>query len=639
MNILSAQGLNKAFGLKQLFENVTFGVEERERIGVIGANGSGKSTLLRILAGQEPPDAGTLAMRQELRIEYLPQNPLFNENHTVLQHIFASSNAVATLVRDYESVSRQLAANPGEEAVARRFSALSHQMDAAGAWEYESRAKAILGKLGIEDFDAPVRELSGGQRKRVALAHGLLAESDLLLLDEPTNHLDADTVAWLEGYLQRYPGAVILVTHDRYFLDRVARRILEIDRGELSFFEGNFSYYLEKKAEIEAAFASAENRRRAILENELKWFRRGARARRTKEKARIQHIEALQSQDFTRARDQIKFEAATRRLGKKIVELDGVGITLGGRRLIDQFTYRFTRGERLGIIGPNGCGKTTLANLIAGRLAPDSGSIEIGETVAIGYYDQESEGLDPRERAIDYVKREGGENLRTADGSVLSAAIVMERFLFTPQMLYAPIEKLSGGERRRLYLVRTLMRDPNFLILDEPANDLDLMTLAALEEFLDSYSGCLLMISHDRYVLDRTIDRVIAFEEGRRLRLYPGDYTMYAEIRAEELKAKTNLRNPQSAVGNSAIPNPQSAIPQGAARKLSYKERKELAALEEEIPRLETRLEALQQEMVGASTDHLRLRALSEEDAALRRKLEEDTARWEELVTRAEDKK
>lgn len=641
MNILSAQGLSKSFGLKQLFDNISFGIDERDRIGIIGVNGSGKSTLLRILARQEPHDEGTLAQRQDLRVEYLPQTPEFNSDHSVIEHIFASQNEISGLVRDYEMICHQIAHAPGDEALLKRFNELTGRMEAASAWEYETRAKTILTRLGIEDFDARIGTLSGGYRKRVALAHALLADPDLLILDEPTNHLDADTVAWLEDYLRRFNGAVIIVTHDRYFLDRVTKRIIEIDQGDLRFFDGNFSYYLEKKAEIEESLASAENRRRTILKKELEWFRRGARARRTKEKARIHHMEDLQSVSFTRSREEIKFDTLTRRMGKKIVEIEAVSKSFGDKKIVNQFTYIFTRGERLGIIGANGSGKTTLVNLITGRLAPDSGKIEVGETVSFGYYDQESQGFDLNERAIDYVKREGGEMLRTTDGSALTAMLFMERFQFTPQMMYAPVGKLSGGERRRLYLVRTLMRDPNFLILDEPANDLDIMTLEALEDFLDGFAGCVVVISHDRYFLDRVVDHVVAFEGEGKLKLYPGGYTVYAEMRAEareEAKALAAAKN--AAPGR----QPASSAPDGgkresaaasAPKKLSYKEQRELEALEAEIPSLETRLEELGQAINGAAADYQKLKALSEEQAALTARLEAAMTRWEELAARA----
>lgn len=634
MNILSAQGLSKAHGLKQIFSGLSFGIEQQDRIGVIGVNGSGKSTLLRILARLDEPDDGILAMRQDLRVQYLPQSPVFPEDQTVLDYIFASTSALTGLVRDYEAACHQLARHPGDEALARRTQDLLSRIDAAGAWEVETRAKTILNKLGIEDYDARLGTLSGGYRRRVALAHALLDEPDLLLLDEPTNHLDADTIAWLEDWLRRYSGALVMVTHDRYFLDRITRRIIELERGELRFFDGNFAYYIAQKAELENAAASAENRRKAILRQELEWFSRGARARRTKEKTRIQHIEELQGQAVARTRDTLQFETGARRMGKKIIEVQGITKALGGRTLIKDFTYTFTRGERLGIIGPNGSGKTTLINMLTGRLAPDAGAIDVGDTIVFGTYDQESMGFDLSERAIDYVKREGGENLKTADGSVMSASLVLEQFLFTSQMLYQPIEKLSGGERRRLYLVRTLMGDPNFLILDEPANDLDIMTLQALEYFLDGYGGCLIVISHDRYFLDRTVDHVLAIEEEGAVRLYPGGYSVYAEMRDErrdkekEAAAKTAVRAPKEK-------EKEKGDGSAKAAKLSFKEQRELQALEAEIPQMEDRLRAIPELMAAAGSDYQKLHALSSEQAALTERLETALARWEDLASRA----
>ena len=631
MNILSAQGLSKAHGLKPIFSGLSFGIDEQDRIGVIGVNGSGKSTLLRILARLEPYDEGTLAMRQDLRVEYLPQAPVFPEGQTVLDYVFSASDAKAQLIRDYEAATLQYGRTPHDEAVARRYDETLRRMDAANAWDTETRAKTILNKLGIADYDAVISTLSGGYRRRVALAHALLAEPDLLLLDEPTNHLDADTINWLEEWLGRYNGALVLVTHDRYFLDNITNRIIELDRGELRFFDGNFAYYMEQKAQIENDFAAAENRRRAILKRELEWFARGARARRTKEKARIQHIDELKSQSFARTKESLSFEVASRRMGKKIVEIKGLSKSLGGKTLIKDFSYVFSRGERLGVLGPNGSGKTTLINLITGRLEPDAGEIEIGETIHFGVYDQESQGLDLNERAIDYVRREGGENLKTADGSVYSASAVMEQFLFTSQMLYQPVEKLSGGERRRLYLVRTLMRDPNFLILDEPTNDLDIMTLQALEYFLDGFGGCLIVISHDRYFLDRTVNHVLALEGDGALRLYPGGYTTYHEMREERERQEKEAAAPKPA------PRPAKAAPEISAKpaKLSYKEQRELEALEAEIAQLEERLPELNEAIAAAGGDYQKMHALAAEQGAATARLEAAMARWEELAARA----
>jgi ABC transport system ATP-binding/permease protein len=627
MNILSAQGLTKAHGLKQLFAGLTFGMEDRDRVGLIGVNGCGKSTLLRILAGVEPADAGTVTLRQGLRVEHVTQNPVFGPGQSVIECVFSSSARIAPLVREYETACAALSHAPHDPALLKHCDDVSRRMDAASAWDYEHQARTILGKLGVDDMEARVDELSGGYRRRVALAHALLAECDLLVLDEPTNHLDADTVAWLEDHLRRFNGAVLLVTHDRYFLDRVTGRIAELDAGQLRLFEGGFSSFVERKAELDSAAAAQQDRRRAILRTEMEWLKRGAKARTTKQKARIDRIHEMQQAPVRAAREAVAFALETRRLGGKILELDRVEKSLGGRRLIANFTHTFRPGERLGIIGPNGSGKTTLANLMVSRIQPDSGAIAVGKTVAFGYFDQESTELDPDERALDYVKREGGDMLRGTDGSAMSAALVMEQFLFTPQMLYSTIGRLSGGERRRLYLVRTLMRNPNFLILDEPANDLDIPTLQALEYFLDGFGGCLVVISHDRYFLDRTVDHILSFEPDGTLRSYPGGYSAYASMRSEPEPEQTAKRP----VRGDAPPREPAAKP----AKLAYHEVRELAKLEADIPRMEARLAELEPLMIEAATEYLRLQELADEQKRLAADLEAAMERWAQLAERA----
>lgn len=630
MNIVSAQGIAKTHGLKELFSGLSFGLEERDRIGLIGRNGCGKSTLLQILARAMEPDAGQVTWRQDLRVQYLSQNPEFLPGQTVLEYIFASSEAISSLLLEYESVCARLSHDPHSAVLLKQFDEVSRRMDAASAWDYETLARTILGKLGIADLETRVDLLSGGYRKRVALAHALLTTADLLILDEPTNHLDADTVSWLEDYLRRFTGAVLLVTHDRYFLDRVTERIWELDGGELREFEGNFSYYLGRKAELEAAALSQQDRRRAILRKELEWLKRGARARTTKQKARIDRIHALQEIPGISRQEAVSFPLETRRMGKKACELKAIFKAYDGRTVISDFSYTFKPGERLGIIGPNGSGKTTLANIITGRVAPDRGEVSVGQTVEFGYFDQESTEFDPAERALDYVKREGGDMLRGTDGSTLGAALVMERFFFTPQMLYTPIEKLSGGERRRLYLVRTLMRNPNFLVLDEPANDLDIPTLQALEDFLDGYSGCLLVISHDRYFLDRTIDQLLSIESGGRVRGWPGDYSLYERMRAEQEQEDKAASEVASVASPTSRPKGDGSKP----RKLSFNEQRELARLEAEIPDMEGRLRELEEEMAAAATEYVKLQALSAEQKQLAARVEQAVERWTELASR-----
>jgi len=647
MNILSSQNLSKSHGIKPLFSGLSFGIEDTDRAGLIGANGSGKSTLLKVLAGAEAPDTGQVTVRQGIRVEYAPQNPQFDPAHTVIDHIFATQTALASAVREYESLCRQLEKAPSPEIESRLARAMA-QIDAAQGWEYESRARAVLSKLGVHDLDAQMGTLSGGYRKRVALARALLADADLLILDEPTNHLDADTIAWLEDYLNRMSGALLLVTHDRYFLDRVTRRIIELDQSRLFSYDGNFSYYLEKKAEHEQAEARLDERRRSILRKELEWLNRGARARRTHEKHRIERVRDLQATAPTRRADALQFESAGQRIGSKIVELDSVSKAFGPRQIISKFTYTVAPGERLGIVGPNGAGKSTLVNILTGRLVPDSGTVDIGTTVQFGVFDQESAALDPEERAIDYVKRDGGDNLRGADGAVLSAERMMERFHFTSQMLFQPIEKLSGGERRRLHLVRTLMKNPNFLVLDEPTNDLDIPTLQALEDFLDGFPGCLLVVSHDRYFLDRTVQQLLSVEGDGMVRLYPGGYDIYERMRAEreaeeaaQTAAAAEKADRKAARASDGSATEKAAVQTSAAgisepkKKLSYKEQREFAEIEDHMPKWEARLADLEQQLANPSSDYMELQKLTAEQSALQQKLDLAMERWLELSERA----
>jgi ATP-binding cassette subfamily F protein uup len=632
MNILSVENISKDYGFRPLFEGATMGFEAGEKIGIIGVNGSGKTTLLRILAGLENPDTGRVTLADGKVLGYLSQNPPFNESATVLETIFSASGGAMKLIREYETACHDLALTGGmDERLLNAVADLAHKLEAAGAWDLETNARMVLSKLGIDDTGATMRTLSGGQRKRVMLAHALIERPDVLILDEPTNHLDADMVNWLEAYLARYPGTLLLVTHDRYFLDRVTRRILEIDRGAIQSFNGGYAYYLERKDEQEMQRAAEGQKRKMLIRRELAWLRRGAKARTRKSKARIDAAEALMAQPVETAKAELDIAIGARRLGNKVVELHDISKAYDERRLIDHFTYLLRRNDRIGIIGPNGSGKTTLLEIITGRVHPDGGHVEIGQTVRIGYYDQESRALNDEQRVIDYI-REVAEHVRTVDGNLITASQMLEKFLFPPAVQYAPVGKLSGGERRRLYLLRVLMGSPNVLLLDEPTNDLDIATLIALEEYLDDFAGALIAVSHDRYFLDRTIDRVFRFEGDGTVREYPGDYSAYLEIREREETEKIAETRDAAIPVNRQVSDDASNRP----RKLSFKERRELESLEVRIAAGEDRRAEIQALLSKHASEAGMVNELFTEQQQLAEQLDRDMARWAELAERAE---
>ncbi len=546
MSIFTLRSLHKDFGIKEILHDASFSLDDGDKVGLIGTNGSGKSTLLKMIAGLESIDSGEMLVNPSVRIVYLPQQPELDDDRTVLEQVFADSGDQMALVREFEEISDKLAHGHGDQdQLMAKLSSLTHQLDATGAWDLETNAKIILTKLGIDDFEAKIGDLSGGYRKRIALAAALLSEPDVLLMDEPTNHLDALSVEWLQSYLNRFRGALLLITHDRYFLDRVTNRILEIDRGDLFTYSGNYSYYLEKKALAEDSAASTERKHQGLLRRELEWLKRGPKARSTKQKARIDRVHALQATEFKQGHGKVDIATAGRRIGKKVIELVAVTKGYGDRTLINGFTYEFSPEDRVGIIGGNGVGKSTLMDMITGRLQPDSGTVEIGTTIHIGYFDQHSDDLtlNPEQRVIDYLK-DVAELVKIADGTVITASQMLERFLFPGNQQYAPINKLSGGERRRLFLLRVLMSAPNILILDEPTNDLDVQTLAVLEDYLEDFNGCVIVVSHDRYFLDRVVDTIFAFEPDGTLRQYPGNYSVYLDYkRAEEAAAVSSQRS------------------------------------------------------------------------------------------------
>jgi len=629
MNILSLENVSRNFGIKPLFENVTLGLEDRDKIGIIGANGSGKTTLLRVIAGLEQPDTGRVVRSLGKSLAYLSQNPAYDENFTVLETIFASSSGVMRTIRDYEAACHDLADGSGDAKLLEKVSALQHELEISGGWEIETNARAVLTRLGIHDTFAQMKTLSGGQRKRVALAHELIVKPDILILDEPTNHLDADTIEWLESYLARYTGVLLLVTHDRYFLDRVTDRIFEIDRGAVQNFNGNYAYYLEKKEEQDTLRAVEGHKRDQLIKKELAWLRRGAKARTRKSKSRINAAYELMEQPKEKAKAEVDIAVGSKRLGSKVIELQNVSKSYGDINLIDDFTYLLKRDDRIGIIGANGSGKTTLLEIITGRVPPDSGKIEIGQTVLIGYYDQESRALDDELRVIDYI-REVAEYITTIDGTQITAGKMLERFLFTPAAQYSIIGNLSGGERRRLYLLRILMRSPNVLLLDEPTNDLDIPTLIALEEYLDDFAGALIVVSHDRYFLDRTIDNVFRFEGDGRVREYAGDYSAYLECHVREESSNREMETPRLPAKNTAKTNNEKP------QKLTFREKRELEELELRISDAEKRLPQIEKYLAASGSDAGKVHELFTEQQAVNKTLETDLTRWAELAERSD---
>ena len=633
MNILTIEGLKKSYGFKPLLDSVTFGLADDEKMGLIGPNGSGKTTLMRIISGLEAADAGRVVIPNRARVAFLPQNPVFNSEHSVLDAVFDQGDPTLRLLHDYEEASHALAANiEVDEGLLARVSDLSHQLDVTGGWDREASAHAILDRLGLVDTDALVGTLSGGQCKRVALARALLLQPALLLLDEPTNHLDTETISWLETYLARYSGALLLVTHDRYFLDRVTNRMLEVGASGVTKYEGNYTRYLELKEEQERLAEATERTRQNLARRELAWLRRGAKARTSKAKYRVERAIALQEDRRIGTGSNLELTAASTRLGKKVIELEGVTKSYGDQVLVRHYSRILTRDDRIGIIGPNGSGKTTFLEMIAGNVAPDSGRIESGPTVVIGYFDQESRPLDESLRVIDTVT-DVAENVRTADGTLISASQMLERFLFPPAVQYTPVAKLSGGERRRLHLLLVLMKAPNILLLDEPTNDLDIPTLAALEEYLDTFPGVLIAVSHDRWFLDRTIDNILCFEGGGQIRSYPGDYSAYLEHRERESSAVARLAysEPSSSVPPSM--KPVSSTPKTSG-KLSFKEKKELAEIEMRIQVAEERKTEIEAELTSDPSDFQAVSVLSHELDELTTSLERDVERWGELAGR-----
>jgi ABC transport system ATP-binding/permease protein len=642
MNILSVESLSKSHGTKVLFENITFGVDSSEKIGLIGINGTGKSTLLKIIAGLEISDSGNVSLGSGLQIEYLPQDPVFQSGATVMEQVFRGTSPIMQLLREYEYASEKLQENPTNEDLQHKLVMLSQRMDSQGAWQLESEAKAVLTRLGISDFSARVEHLSGGMRKRISLASSLITPADLLILDEPTNHIDSDTVDWLEQYLNQRKGALLLITHDRYFLDRVVNKIFELDRGKLYAYSGNYSVFVNSKLLRLEQEQSTENKRQNLLRNELAWMRRGAKARTTKQKARIDRYHELEDQKPVNVSDKIELSVGSTRLGKKVIELNNIYKQFSGITVLDNFSYIVSRQDRIGIIGSNGCGKSTLLNILAGKIAPDQGSIELGETVKIGYFSQESGEMNENLRVIEYIKEEA-EIMTTADGGVITASQLLERFLFSPHLQWTPISKLSGGEKRRLYLLRVLMSAPNVILLDEPTNDLDIQTLTILEEYLDEFPGAIITVSHDRYFLDRTTERIFVFKDNGVITQYLGNYSDYLEVvkgeqATQNTVKKTNVSQPVLCTPTTNIrDNDKSEGIRNKPTKLSFKEQREFDQIESIIANTENELEAIKDKIDQAGSNYTLLQELANIQQDLDNKLEKLIDRWAQLNELAEE--
>lgn len=630
MNLLSIENLTKSYGEKVLFKNLSLGINEGEKIGLIGINGTGKSSLLKIIAGDNDYDEGKITKNNDVRIEYLSQDTTFEEDITVLDAIFKGNSSTMKVVREYENTINALEENPLDEKLQKRLIDLNNKMDAENAWEIENKAKMILTKLGVGHFEAKVGTLSGGQKKRIALASALINPCELLILDEPTNHIDNETVRWLEGYLNERKGALVMITHDRYFLDRVTNRILELHNGNLYSYDGNYSMFVKAKAERQQLMESLEAKRQNLLRRELAWIKRGAKARSTKQKARIDRFNELNSKVIDVDKEKMDISVQGSRLGKKVIEIENLNKSYENKKLIDNFSYIFSPGDRVGIIGKNGIGKSTLLNLIMDKIKPDSGEIHIGETVRIGYFSQEYDDMDDSMRVIEYI-REGAEFIKDAEGNPISASKMLERFLFPPNLQYTYISKLSGGEKRRLYLLRVLMHAPNVLILDEPTNDLDIETLNILEEYIESFNGTVITVSHDRYFLDKICHRILAFQGNGIIKENVGNYSDYEEKFKEELK---ELETKEKKEKKEKVEHKE--VKQNKKLKFSYNEKREYEQIDSMVEAKELELEEINEEINKAGSDYLILQELLEKKNLLEEELDNLMERWAYLNELAE---
>ena len=632
MNLLSTESLSKAYGEKKLFDKVAFGIDDSDKIGLIGINGTGKTSFLKVIAGIDEADAGSFIKSSNLKIEYLAQNPDFDFEITVLEQVFEGSSPLMVLLREYENVSSSLEKNPSDTKLQTKLMELNAKMDLNEAWQIEREAKTVLMKLGIMEFDKKIGELSGGQRKRVAMAGALIRPCDLLILDEPTNHIDNETITYLEDYLSNRKGALLMVTHDRYFLDRVVNKIWELDEGKLYAYQGAYTKFLELKAQREADDKRIQEKKQSLYKSELAWMRKGVEARRTKQKARKDRFKILETEIDKSSDEKLDISVAGKRLGRKIIEINDISKSFGDKVVLKNFTYTVLKGDRIGIVGNNGEGKSSLLNAIAKKLDLDSGTIEIGETIKIGYYSQENIDMDTSLRVIEYIKNKA-EYIETSDGTKITAAMMLEKFLFTGDMQWSFISKLSGGERRRLYLLSVLMEGPNVLLLDEPTNDLDIQTLAILEDYIDEFNGPVITVSHDRYFLDKIADKIFAFEGDGNIEISFGDYTDYSEKKKQTIEdtaseaVKTSLKDKDKS--SEAKPK--------AKTKFSYKEQQEFDTIDEKIEQTETKLAQIKIDMEKNAADFVKLAELTKEEERLNSSLEELMERWAYLNELAEE--
>jgi ATP-binding cassette subfamily F protein uup len=638
MNLLSVNQLSKSFGDKKLFQNINFGINYGDKVALIAKNGSGKSTLFKILQGIEIPDSGDIAFRKELRISFLSQEPNLDDNHTIEQAIYAGDSEMVKTAIDYTHLVETHYANPTEK-TENQLDILTNKMNDLEAWNVETQIMLVCANLGLNNLTQKVSTLSGGQKKRLALAQVILNEPDLLIMDEPTNHLDVTVIEWLEEYLRSYKKSILLVTHDRYFLDEVCDRIIEIDDHQLFEYKGKFDYYMEKKAERMMMQASELEKAKNLYRRELEWVRKQPRARTVKSKSRVDAFADVEAKARKKSVDKkIELSVKVERIGSKIIEVRNLKKAFGEKKILEPFTYTFIKGEKIGIVGPNGIGKSTFINMLQGIEPPDAGTVTVGDTIVFGYYSQKGIQVADDKRVIEVVK-DIAEFIPLANGTSLSASGLLTRFNFAPEVQYGHVSKLSGGEKRRLYLLTVLVRNPNFLILDEPTNDLDIITLQTLEQFLLDFQGCVLIVSHDRYFLDRLVDHVFAFEGNGVVKDFPGNYSEYrqwkydSEDEAEELAKEQKLKEVISA-NNSVVEQPVKQVVETVdsdKKKLSYKEQKELESLDIELPQLETKKLEIETLLASGISDVKEIEKLSKQFTFISSQIDEKTMRWLEL--------